>query len=424
MNEVIWRACKISNLFKRCTPPSTNVPAKELEIHDYKKENTIALITRAEANNGIRGYIEKGDFPTISNAITYNDQFSLFLYHKYEFTTIKDHLSIIKCLNNNLQNILDSKSFVDSFLVIILNRVFSEEIFNYTFTGADYKFDREIILLPCLEVTKNGDYIWEENGHYYTLAVEYIERLMNEAKELREQKTIRLYEAERAKYERERAKYERERAKYEEGYKKERDVLVWKGFKLGDLYSFDSSNQYPFTQKQIDISDNKDDIHTIAVIAQSALNNGVIGYIENSDNIKKYISHGNMTFSLNFGICFYHSYDYVLLDTHGSIFRLMPNNQRYNELLEGNLQCNLFIAKLINKVCAKSLYNWQWKPNSSRASREIILLPCLEVTKNDDYIWEENGHYYTLAVEYISYMYLSGRVEFNQRLIDKYEYKY
>ena len=121
-----------------------------------------------------RGYIEKGDFPTISNAITYNDQFSLFLYHKYEFTTIKDHLSIIKCLNNNLQKILDSKSFVDSFLVIILNRVFSEEIFNYTFTGADYKFDREIILLPCLEVTKNDDYIWEENGHYYTLAVEYI----------------------------------------------------------------------------------------------------------------------------------------------------------------------------------------------------------------------------------------------------------
>ena len=175
MNEVIWRAYKISNLFKRCTPPSTNVPAKELEIHDYKKENTIALITRAEANNGIRGYIEKGDFPTISNAITYNDQFSLFLYHKYEFTTIKDHLSIIKCLNNNLQKILDSKSFVDSFLVIILNRVFSEEIFNYTFTGADYKFDREIILLPCLEVTKNDDYIWEENGHYYTLAVEYIE---------------------------------------------------------------------------------------------------------------------------------------------------------------------------------------------------------------------------------------------------------
>lgn len=61
------------------------------------------------------------------------------------------------------------------------------EIFGYGYK-INNKFDREIILLPCLEVTKNDDYIWEENGHYYTLAVEYIEHLMNEAKELREQK--------------------------------------------------------------------------------------------------------------------------------------------------------------------------------------------------------------------------------------------
>ena len=132
MCEVIWKAYKISQLFRRCTPPSTNVPAKELEIYDEKKENTIALITRAEANNGIRGYIYKGNFPSISHAITYNDQFSLFLYHKYEFTTIKDHLSIIKCLNNNFQNILDSKDWVNSFLVILLNRIFSKQIFSYT----------------------------------------------------------------------------------------------------------------------------------------------------------------------------------------------------------------------------------------------------------------------------------------------------
>ena len=421
MNEVIWKAFQLGSIFERSTVLAFKKNQKDLTLTEEKQNDSdIALISASRNGSGRVGYLSEKEVPQslISvNKITFDDQWGYTFFQKERFVITGGHNAILELKNSKLETLMQTFPSSFSFVCLIMNKItLRSEIFGYGYK-INNKFDREIILLPCLEVTKNDDYIWEENGHYYTLAVEYIEHLMNEAKELREQKTIRLYEAERAKY-------ERERAKYEEGYKKERDVLVWKGFKLGDLYSFDSSNQYPFTQKQIDISDNKDDIHTIAVIAQSALNNGVIGYIENSDNIKKYISHGNMTFSLNFGICFYHSYDYVLLDTHGSIFRLMPNNQRYNELLEGNLQCNLFIAKLINKVCAKSLYNWQWKPNSPRASREIILLPCLEVTKNDDYIWEENGHYYTLAVEYISYMYLSGRVEFNQRLIDKYEYKY
>ena len=415
MNEVIWRAYKISNLFKRCTPPSTNVPAKELEIYDYKKENTIALITRAEANNGIRGYIEKGDFPTISNAITYNDQFSLFLYHKYEFTTIKDHLSIIKCLNNNLQNILDSKSFVNSFLVIILNRVFSEEIFNYTFTGADYKFDREIILLPCLEVMKNDDYIWEENDHYYTLAVEYIERLMNEAKELREQKTIRLYEAERAKY-------ERERAKYEEGYKKEREVLVWKAFQLGSIFERSTALAFKKNQKDLTLTDEKQNDSDVALISASRNGSGRVGYLNEKEVPQHLISVNKITFDDQWGYTFFQKERFVITGGHNAILDL--KNSKLETLMQ-KFPCSFsFVCLILNKITLKSeIFGYGYKINN-KFDREIILLPCLEVTKNDDYIWEENDHYYTLAVEYISYMYLSGRVEFNQRLIDKYEYKY
>ena len=423
MSDIVWKAIKLGDIFERDNSHQISGSKKILdESPTYDSSHTIMNITASKNNNGCSGYLadvgevarlKKKRFLTIASDAAYGG----ICFYQDGYFVSTGHSNLLTLKNNNLKNLLDVNILGYKFIAKLITVALCNGAANRFFRSISSDFDREIILLPCLEVTKNDDYILEENGHFYTLAIEYIEHLMNEAKELREQKTIRLYEAERAKY-------ERERAKYEEGYKKERDVLVWKGFKLGDLYSFDSSNQYPFTQKQIDISDKKDDIHTIAVIAQSALNNGVIGYIENSESIKKYISHDNMTFSLNFGICFYHSYDYVLLDTHGSIFRLNPNNQRYDETLKGNLQCNLFIAKLINKVCAKSLYNWQWKPNSSRASREIILLPCLEVTKNDDYILEENGHFYTLAIEYISYIYLSGRVEFNQRLIDKYEYKY
>ena len=35
------------------------------------------------------------------------------------------------------------------------------DLFNFNYTGADYRYDREIILLPCLEVAEGEDYIVE-----------------------------------------------------------------------------------------------------------------------------------------------------------------------------------------------------------------------------------------------------------------------
>ena len=177
MSDVVWKSYRLADLFVRSTPPSTGVAAKELNISEEPSDGLIPLITRAETNNGVRGYIEKESFPTAKNAITYNDQFSLFLFHNYEFTTIKDHLSIVKAREERLQSILDEYAHVNYFIVTVLNHIFSKDIFNFNFTGADYRFDREIILLPCLEVAEGEDYIWEENGKHYTLAVDYISYL-------------------------------------------------------------------------------------------------------------------------------------------------------------------------------------------------------------------------------------------------------
>ena len=177
MNNIIWKSFLLGNEFLRVTPPSTNLSAKNLNISDEPFDGSIALITRAEANNGVKGYIEKKNYPTLKNKITYNDQFSLFLYHNYEFTTIKDHLSVLIPKNQIFLRILDCTPCVNVFLTTILNYAFSKKIFNFNFTGADFKFDREIILLPCLEVSSDEKYIWEENGHYYTLAVDYISYL-------------------------------------------------------------------------------------------------------------------------------------------------------------------------------------------------------------------------------------------------------
>ena len=200
--------------------------------------------------------------------------------------------------------------------------------------------------------------------------------------------------------------------------------IIWKRFTLNYLFTFDSSNQLPFTKKQLDVSDYKDDTYNIAVVTQSEKNNGISGYVERNSIDENKIMKNVMIYSLNFGTCFYQSDAFVLLDTHGSIFRLIAKEYGLRKILEDDMIVGNFFAKMIMKICKNGIYNYNWKPNSQRAGLEYILLPCIEVKENDEYIWEENGHYYTLAVEYISYIYLDGRVRHNQKLIDNYTYHY
>ena len=417
MKNVVWKKFKLADIFERKTPPSTDSTAKVLNIYDEPFENSVALITRAETNNGIRGYIEKGNYPTLKKGITYNDQFSFFLFHNYEFTTIKDHLSVITATNEKLQEIIKKNDYISVFITTILNHIFSKEIFSFNFTGADYRYNREIFLLPCIEVKTIEEAIWEENGKYYTLAENYIKNLMEQAKELREQKTIRLYEAERAKYEAERAKYEAE-------YLKEKKCVVWKRFKLDELFEFDSGNQLDANKKALNLSDEKDEEHPIALITQSEKNNGVSGYLDITDEIKTKKMNNFMTYSMHFGLCFFHEYDFVLMDTHGSVFRLIPKSDNFDIILNQKPIIDYYLSKIITKVCRNGIYNYSWLPNSGRVGREVILLPCIEVKTIEEAIWEENGKYYTLAENYISYLYLSGKVNQNQKLIDNYTYQY
>ena len=235
---------------------------------------------------------------------------------------------------------------------------------------------------------------------------------MNEAKELREQKTIRLYEAERAKY-------ERERAKYEIGYKKERDTLVWKGFKLGTLFEW--SSRKDLSLKNYNLINYWQDGYVEVVTGSKNDENQFISFEELPLNYPVYKSCLCLNTNGSIGYCIY--YDREIISPTSSVHILISKNEKFDKIRTDIV--NKFLAKIISKIFTTGIYNRTANLiDNPKFDREIILLPCLEVTKTDDYIWEENGHYYTLAVEYISYMYLSGRVEFNQRLIDKYEYKY
>ena len=407
MQDVVWKSFKLGDIIQRKTPPSTNVPAKNLEIRETYEDGLIALVTRAEKNNGIRGYIKKGEFSTAKNAITYNDQFALFLYHDYEFTTIKDHISIVEASNEKFKALLEENSYLSIFIVTILNHIYSKKIFGFNFTGADYKFDREIILLPCLEVSTSAESIWEEEGKYYTLAVDYIKELMDSAKALREQKTIKAYEAERARYEAE--------------YKREKERVVWKSFKLGEL--FDRSTKLAISANQKDLNLSKENFEgSIALISASRSGNGCVGYLDSQIVDSNKISINKITFDDQWGFTYFQQEPFVITGGHNSILEV--SNSKLKELLDGNLFCYQFISKMINKITIKSeIFGYGYKINN-KFDREIILLPCLEVSTSAESIWEEEGKYYTLATSYISYLYLSGRVNYNQKLVDNYTYQY
>ena len=72
-------------------------------------------------NNGVVGYIDKIGFPTSKNKIIYNDQFGTILFHNYEFTIIKDHLSILEP-SDRLSKILEQNINAYVFITKLINK--------------------------------------------------------------------------------------------------------------------------------------------------------------------------------------------------------------------------------------------------------------------------------------------------------------
>ncbi len=411
MDNVIWRSIKVEDLFERTTPPATGVPAKQLTIFDEPTEGLIPLITRAETNNGIRGYIEKGGFPTAKNVITYNDQFSFFLYHEYEFTTIKDHLSIVEAKNEVLKDILSKYNYVCVFIVTILNHVFSKEIFNFNFTGAEYRFGRELVMLPYIEVTDGEDCIWEENGKRFTLAVSYIKKLMDEAKTLHEEKTINFYNSQCLLYTAKRQTYENE-------YDKARKEIVWKKFSVDSLFTRNTPPATGVPAKSLTVFEKPSD-DLIPLITRAETNNGIVGYIEKEDFPT---AKNAITYNDQFSFFLYHEYEFTTIKDHLSIIE--AKNDKLKAILEQFNEVNQFIVTILNHVFSKEIFNFNFTGAEYRFGRELIMLPCLEVADGEEFIWADNGKHFTLAVGYIMYLYLSGRIEHYQKLINTYTYKY
>jgi len=420
MEGVIWKAFQLSELFEFNNKNATKKAQKDMLILQQKSDlHKTALVTAGGRNNGVVGYINSNDLDKAipsknSYTITFNsltiDEAGMCLFHNYEYAT-----QTARTFNFKSYKLRGIDLVAHKFIANLLNKVFlKSHFYGYAYKiDKVYKFPREIILLPLLEVSNNDEYIWEDNGKFWTLAVDYIKELMQKAKHRKEEKTIRLYEAEKAKYEAEKAKYEAE-------YLKEKPNVIWKTFKLGDLFQESTEHYLEKSKKNYDISENMTKEFPIAVCAASKNNNGIVGYIQEIDDVPHKKRKGFLTKG-GFGHVFYQSDWFVKPGgSWGMLNILKIKEERLKNILDLDISGYYFFAKTLTKVFT-GMASWGY---SVPLDREIIILPVLEVSDNDEYIWKENGKFWTLAANTVSYLYLQGQVNIQQRKINTYTYSY
>ena len=419
-SEIVWKGFRLGNLFEWSGKHRISKTAKEYSVSNMYQEGYVANITAGQYNEGIANFIPEDDEITNKkkiDALTISSNgagVGSCFFHDYYFISTGDN-ALLENKYDKLQEIFDRDHMIPRFFAKLITKICRNSLYSWSYKVSKELFNRELIVLPCLEVSQDDEYIWEENGRYYTLAVEYIKELMEKAKERKEARTIKMYEAERAKY-------EAERAKYEAGYNAEKPNVLWKGFRLGNLFELSAKHVIKTPLKNLHVHDEYCD-EMVGNVTASEKNNGVVGYIEENEEISNKKVKNIMTLAPvgSAGVCFYHK-NYIVSTGNSKIIQV--TSPELKKVLDKNEYSYLFISKLITKVFCKTFYGFAKPITENDFNREIILLPCLEVSQDDEYIWEENGHYYTLATNYISYLYLTGRMNKYQKLIDTYTYTY
>lgn len=118
-------------------------------------------------------------------------------------------------------------------------------------------------------------------------------------------------------------------------------------------------------------------------ISSTGLNNGIDGYIGNTENVRIFNDCITLANSGSVGSCFYQPYSFVASD---HVTKLENNNFTKN--------VNLFISSIVSRLGVK--YSFNREMNDTRIKREKIMLPINE-NSDPDYKFMEN---YMKTLEY------------------------
>ena len=83
---------------------------------------------------------------------------------------------------------------------------------------------------------------------------------------------------------------------------------------------------------------------------------------------------------------------------------------------------NVFFAKTITKIFTTGIYNrTAYLIGKDKFDREVILLPCINVSNQEDSIWKDDNGAYTIAKDFITYLLLTGKLKNIEKLINSFE---
>ncbi|MCL2840769.1 MAG: N-6 DNA methylase [Defluviitaleaceae bacterium] len=112
-------------------------------------------------------------------------------------------------------------------------------------------------------------------------------------------------------------------------------------------------------------------------ISSSAVNNGVDGFISNSDRVRKFSNCLTVANSGSVGKAFYHEYEFIASDHVTQL-----KNPEFNQ------HTYLFLAPIVSRLSEK--YSFNREINDKRINKEILLLP---VDENENLDWKYMEQY-------------------------------
>lgn len=326
LNDVEWKEFKIKELFDISGTITTH-PSQLVE------DGRTPRITTAATNNGLDSFYKNN--PTEEGGVLTIDSATIG-YVSYQFADFiaTDHVEKISFKENKRI----SKN-IGLFLKTCIDKSKGEK-FGYGYKFSQFRINRQTINLPIDNIGNPNwqfmeDYIKQELKEIVQKVIDYYERKMPETN----YDLVGLEDVE------------------------------WKTFSFNEI----------FRKIQRGKRLKKDDhiAGDTPYVSSTSLNNGVDGFIENEEGVRKFSNNLSLANSGSVGSCFYHEYEYVASDHVTSLSLERADKYIY-----------LFMATIIKRLEEK--YSFNREINDKRIRNEKLILP---VDESGNPYWEYMSQY-------------------------------
>jgi hypothetical protein len=398
--EVLWRIFKIGDILKRDTTLALKENIKNIELSDTKDEmHKVALVSSSRSGSGIVGYLMNNTFDTkkiSKKKLTFDDQWGFTYFQEDDFLITGGHNCILEFINEDIYNSLKNNDNFFLFIASIINKItIKNGIYGYTYK-INYKLDNEIILLPLSLSHDENNFHFKIENKSYIINTDAIDKIVNQAKN---NKLIKR----KIEIKKEINRLISISKIYEDNYKKEKLLTSWHSFEIGYIFEQSTEHYLEKSKKNYNLVEKKSEEFFVAVCAASKINKGIVGYINEVDDValkrrKNFLTKGG------FGHVFFQDDWFVKPGgSWGMLNILKIKNNNFRNDIESFIFVYEFLAKILTEIFT-NFSSWGYQMN---IDREIILLPLI-FDKNG--YFKKNDKNYVISKNYLSFLFLKSKI--------------